>query len=75
MGMIQVRNVPDDVHRRLKSRAAMQGRSLSEMLLQELVNLASTPSFEEIEARLADLPPVEVPGGAAEIIRQERPAR
>jgi plasmid stability protein len=75
MSMVQVRNVPDDVHRRLKSRAAMQGRSLSEMLLQELVHLVDTPSLAEIEARLATLPPVEIPGGAADIISQERTAR
>ena len=73
--MIQVRHVPDEVHRRLKARAAMQGRSLSEMILQELVHLAEAPSFDEIETRLAGLPPVEVPGGAAETIRRERADR
>ena len=75
MGMVQVRNVPDDVHRRLKSRAAMEGRSLSEMLLEELVRLADRPTVEEIARRLAELPPVEVPGGAAAVIREEREKR
>jgi hypothetical protein len=51
------------------------GRSLSEMILQELVRLVDAPSLAEIEARLASLPPVEVPGGAAEVIRQERVTR
>ncbi|HZI97060.1 MAG TPA: hypothetical protein VFD41_05990 [Actinomycetales bacterium] len=75
MSMIQVRNVPDDVHRRLKARAAMEGRSLSEMLLQQLVSLAETPTPDEVLARLASLPPIEVPGGAAAIIREERANR
>lgn len=48
---------------------------MSEMILQELVHLADTPSLAEIEARLASLPPVEVPGGAAEVIKQERVTR
>lgn len=51
------------------------GRSLSEMILRGLVHLADTPSLAEIEARLASLPPVEVPGGAAEVIKQERVTR
>lgn len=75
MGMVQVRNVPDAVHRRLKARAAMEGRSLSEMLLQELVHLAERPTLEEILVSLDRLPPVDVPGGAAAIIREERERR
>ena len=38
--MIQIRNVPDDLHRRLKSRAALEGMSLSDYLLGDLTNLA-----------------------------------
>ena len=70
-----MRNVPDSVHRRLKSRAAMEGRSLSEMLLQELIHLADRPTLEEVLARLERLPPVDVPEGAAAIIREERERR
>lgn len=75
MTMIQVRNVPEALHRRLKSRAALQGRSLSEMILIELEHLADTPSVAEMEARLNELPPVDVPGGGASVIQQERAAR
>ncbi len=51
--MIQIRNVPEDVHRTLKARAAMLGTSLSDYLKQDLIATASRPSLEEIEARVA----------------------
>jgi len=38
--MVQIRNMPDDLHRRLKSRAALAGMSLSEYLLRELRHVA-----------------------------------
>ena len=75
MTMIQVRNVPEALHRRLKSRAALQGKSLSDMVLAELEQLADSPTLAELEARLATLPPVDLSGGAASLIEQERPHR
>lgn len=64
--MIQVRNVPDALHRRLKSRAALAGMSLSEYLLGELRKVAERPTLEELRARLESrsetspsVPPVE----------------
>jgi plasmid stability protein len=53
MGLIQIRNVPDDVHRRLKARAAEEGVSLSDLLLREAVVLAERPTADELQARLA----------------------
>lgn len=50
--MIQVRNVPDDVHRTLKTRAAAEGMSLSDYIKRDLVRAASRPSFEELDARV-----------------------
>jgi antitoxin FitA len=50
--MIQVRNVPDDVHRTLKMRAAAAGMSLSDYIKRDLVQAASGPSMEEIDARV-----------------------
>jgi antitoxin FitA len=50
--MIQVRNVPDDVHRTLKMRAAAAGMSLSDYIKRDLVQSASCPSLEEIDARV-----------------------
>lgn len=70
--MLQVRNVPEDIHRRLKSRAAQAGTSLSEYVLVELKRMAELPTFDELRARLARLTPVKLRPSAAEIIRQER---
>lgn len=49
--MIQVRNVPEDVHRTLKSRAALAGMSLSDFIKQQLVESASMPTLAELDAR------------------------
>jgi antitoxin FitA len=50
--MIQVRNVPDDVHRTLKARAAVAGMSLSDYVKRDLQAAAGRPSLEEIDARV-----------------------
>ncbi len=52
MGLIQIRNVPDDVHRTLKSRAAAEGTSLSEYVLREVTRAARSPTPEELDARI-----------------------
>jgi plasmid stability protein len=70
--MIQIRNVPDDLHRRLKVRAAEKGMSLSDYLLSELEWLAETPTVEELAARLRSLPPLKTDIDAAAIIREVR---
>lgn len=46
--MIQIRNVPEDVHRRLKARAAMEGVSLSELALDELRRSLDRPTRREL---------------------------
>lgn len=56
MGNIQIRNVPPDLHRKLKARAAEQGMTLSDYLLDEVGRLAALPTPEEIEERLRRLP-------------------
>jgi len=70
--MIQIRNVPDDLHRRLKSRAALEGMSLSDYLLGEIREVAERPTISELRARLANREPVELPATAAELVRAER---
>jgi len=50
--MIQVRNVPDDVHRALKASALAEGMSLSDFVKRELATIATQASFEEIDARI-----------------------
>jgi antitoxin FitA len=51
--LVQIREVPDEVHRTLKARAALAGQSLSEYLRTELERIAERPSAEELRARLA----------------------
>lgn len=70
--MIQIRNVPDDIHRELKMRAAKAGMSLSDFLNAELARLAERRPLEELIAEL-DLARVLRPGEAAEAVRAGRP--
>ncbi len=73
--MIQIRHVPDTLHREFKSRAALAGMSLSDYLLAELRLIAEVPTKEEMRARIAALPPIEVSESAADAVRAERDAR
>ena len=70
--MIQVRNVPDTLHRKLKARAAVAGQSLSDYLLAELGRVAARPTRGEMLARLHARSRVSLKTPAAAIIRQER---
>lgn len=51
MKVIQIRNVPDEVHRTLRTRAAAAGMSLSDYLLDELVRVADRPAIADVLAR------------------------
>ncbi len=70
--MVQIRNVPDELHRKLKARAATQGRSLSDYLLGEMARIAALPTREEMLARLHGRSRVKLSTPAARIIRAER---
>jgi plasmid stability protein len=73
--MIQVRNVPDIVHRTLKARAAMVGLSLSDFLLNELRQFAERPTIGELRERVHRREPVNLKTAAAKTVRKERDAR
>jgi antitoxin FitA len=73
--MIQVRNVPDRLHRKLKSRAASEGISLSDFVLREMEHAAERPTLKELAERIAKLPPVKYKRSPAEILREERDRR
>ena len=75
MKTLQIRNVPDDVHRKLKARAATEGRSLSDLALAELIRSLERPTRRELLERIASREPIEVPGGAAALVRAERDSR
>jgi plasmid stability protein len=73
--MVQIRNVPDVLHARLRTRAALAGMSLSDYLQGELARLADQLTPAELRARLDVLEPVPVTESAADILRRERDAR
>jgi plasmid stability protein len=73
--MIQIRNVPEEIHRRAKARAAMEGLTLSELALRSLKRTLERPTRDELLARLAALPPVQLDPGPVEAVREERDSR
>ena len=73
--MIQVRHVPDSLHRTLKARAALAGMSLSDYLLAELRRLAGRPTASEMKERLQQRSPVRPAEPPAEAVRSERETR
>lgn len=72
---IQIRDVPEALHRTLRARAARRHLSLSEFLLGELRALAAQPSMEEMLERIAHREPVEPAESPARAVRAERDAR
>ena len=73
--MIQIRHVPDALHRRLRARAAMAGMSLSDYLRRELEFAADRLTPAELRERLAMLDPVRVRERPGAAVRAERDAR
>jgi antitoxin FitA len=73
--MIQIRNVPDTLHRRLKSRAALAGMSLSDYLLSEIRLVAERPTLEELRVRLEHRPKLTPSMTPAQAVRAERDGR
>jgi len=73
--MIQLRHVPDALHKRLKVRAAQEGMALSDFLIREVRKVAERPSPGEMAERLKSLEPVLLPETPAEAVRAERNAR
>jgi plasmid stability protein len=73
--MIQLRNVPDSLHRGLKARAAMAGMSLSDYLLAEITEIAERPTLAELRGRLHTRRPVTASLDTARLVREEREAR
>ena len=70
--MIQIRNVPDSLHRKLKARAALEGMSLSDYLMAEIRRSAERPSVRKLQGRLSKRSPVLPKVPPAEAVRRER---
>jgi plasmid stability protein len=73
--MIQIRNVPAELHRKLKSRAALEGTSLSDYLLNEIRQVAERPTLQELAERLGTRTPVNYGISPARMLREERSRR
>jgi hypothetical protein len=74
MANVQVRGVPEDVHRRLKSQAALSGQSLNEFLLARMDEIARVPTVPELAERIRSRAAYTGPSSAT-TIREERAAR
>ena len=73
--MIQVRNVPDELHRELMRRARARGQTLTDYIQALLEREVGRPLPEEIFHRVQGRDPVELTVPAAELIREERRRR
>jgi plasmid stability protein len=73
--MIQLRHVPDDLHQKLKVRAALEGMSLSEYLLREVRRVAERPTVAELRERLARRSAVTPRVPPAKAVREARDHR
>jgi antitoxin FitA len=75
MSMIQIRNVPEDVHRKLKARAASTGMTLSDFLLMEAKRTLEKPTRQELLERLSKRKPSRLKTSVAALVRKERDRR
>lgn len=73
--MIQLRNVPDALHRSLKARAALAGMSLSDYLLAEIKEIAERPTLAELREPLHKREAVTAAFDSARLLQEERTAR
>ena len=70
--MVQIRNVPEALHRQIKARAALAGMSLSDYLLSEIRQVAERPTIDELRARLHSRMETAPSVSPAEAVRAER---
>jgi antitoxin FitA len=75
LAMVQIRNVPRSIHQRLKSRAALEGMTMSDYILREIRKSLDRPSRQEVVDRLQALKAPRLKSSLADLVRQERDAR
>lgn len=73
--MVQIRNVPGELHRRLKARAAIEGMSMSDYVLRELRKALDRPTRQEVLDRIRAGAPRRLSRPPARVIREERDSR
>jgi antitoxin FitA len=72
--LVQIRDVPEEVHRTLKARAAMSGVSLSEYLRSELARMAARPTVDELAARIRARGDATLSAPSEQLVRELRDA-
>ena len=70
--MIQVRNVPDRLHRELVRRAKARGETLTQFIEGVLAREVERPPAQEVFERIRNRPPVRLGRSVADLIREER---
>ena len=73
--MVQIRNVPVELHRRLKARAAIEGMTMSDFIRRELAKVLERPTRHEVLERLRSRPVRRLKTRPAEALRAERDVR
>ena len=73
--MIQIRNVPEALHRRLKARAAMEGMSMSLYILREIEKSLERPSRRALLQAIREQPEIDLDQSPADLLREERELR
>jgi antitoxin FitA len=72
MPHIQIRNVPPELHRKLKIRATEAGLTLSDYLLREVERTAERPTIAEVTDRIRKRKLVKLKTPSADLIREDR---
>ena len=72
---LQIREIPERTHRKLKARAAEEGLSMSDYLKRLIEHDLKRPRWDEIEARMKKMKPVTLSETTAEMVRRERDSR
>ena len=73
--MLQIRNVPEETHRLLKARAALEGVSMSHFVLREIKRIVRRPSRWEVLDAIRRLPPIKLDESPADVLREVREER
>ncbi|MBN1960078.1 MAG: hypothetical protein JW841_03965 [Deltaproteobacteria bacterium] len=73
--LVQIRHVPQSIHRTLKARAAKRGLSLSDYLLQQIIAIAERPTIENLIERVRSHEVINEPINSVTAVRKEREGR
>ena len=72
---VQIREIPEETHRKLKARAASEGLSMSDYLKRLIERDLKRPRWDEIDARMRKMGPIDLPESTGAMIRRERDSR